>query len=149
LAIQRIKPDLILSSSSLRTQNTVNILIENIKFNEKVHYMSELYMVRPEVVMDTLSLQDDRYNDIFLVGHNPSLSEIINHLVEDKFQKLPTMGVVAIKLDIGSWSEIKDTQGILDFFISPKQFKYFVPKQIRTTLNLNNSVEDKNENITL
>ena len=149
MAIQRIKPDLILSSSSLRTQNTVNILVENIKFNEKVHYMSELYMVRPEVVMDTLSLQDDRYNDIFLVGHNPSLSEIINHLVEDKFQKLPTMGVVAIKLDIGSWSEIKDTQGILDFFISPKQFKYFVPKQIRTTLNLNNSVEDKNENITL
>jgi len=111
--------------------------------------MSELYMVRPEVVMDTISLQDDRYTDIFLVGHNPSLSEIINHLVEDKFQKLPTMGVVAIKLDIESWSEIKDTEGILDFFISPKQFKYYVPKQIRTKINLDNTSEVKNENISL
>jgi phosphohistidine phosphatase len=135
LAIQKIKPDLILSSSSLRTQNTVNILVENIQFKGKVHYMSEIYMVRPEIIMDTISLQDDKYDDIFLVGHNPELTEIINSLIDDNFHKLPTMGVISIKLDINSWNDIKDTKGDVDFFISPKQFKYYVPKQIRTTLD--------------
>jgi len=97
--------------------------------------MSEIYMVRPEVIMDTLSLQEDKYNDIFLIGHNPELTEIINHLIDDNFQKLPTMGVICINLDIDSWSDIKDIKGEVDFFISPKQFKYYVPKQIRTKLD--------------
>jgi len=135
LALQKIKPDLILSSSALRTQNTVNSLLKENKGKIKVHYMSELYMVRPETIMDTLSLQDDKYNTIFLVGHNPELTEMINNLIDENFYKLPTMGVICIDLDIESWSDIKDTTGKVDFFISPKQFKYYVPKQIRTKLN--------------
>jgi len=112
--------------------------------------MSEIYMVRPEVIMDTISLQDDKYKDIFLVGHNPELTEIINNFIDDNFQKLPTMGVICIKLDIKSWSEVKDIKGDVEFFISPKQFKYYVPKQIRTKINLDNIyIEDNNENITL
>ena len=92
-------------------------------------------MVRPEVIMDTLSLQEDKYNDIFLVGHNPELTEIINNLIDDDFQKLPTMGMICINLDIKSWSDIKDIKGEVEFFISPKQFKYYVPKQIRTNID--------------
>lgn len=97
--------------------------------------MRELYMVRPEVIMDTLCLQDDKYNNIFLLGHNPELTEVINNLIEDEFEKLPTMGVICIHLDINSWTEIRETMGKVEFFISPKQFKYYIPKQIRTKLS--------------
>ena len=84
--------------------------------------------------MNILSLQDDQHQSIFIIGHNPELTEFANILIKDNFSKLPTLGILAINLDINSWNEVIDTQGEIDFFIYPKQFKYYLPKQIRTTL---------------
>ncbi|MFK5976618.1 MAG: hypothetical protein QM493_08940 [Sulfurovum sp.] len=96
--------------------------------------MEELYLSKPKVLMDIVSLQDDSYNSIFLVGHNPELTEFANTLIDENFFKMPTMGILAIYFDIDSWSDILEKKGKIDFFIHPKQFKYYVPKQIRVTL---------------
>ena len=124
-----------MSSSSLRAQNTVNKLVKKTKYTGRTHFMEELYLSKPKILMNTLSLQDDQYSSIFLVGHNPELTELANILIEDNFSKLPTMAVLAIDLDIDSWTEIEGIKGTVDFFIQPKQFKYYVPKQIRTILS--------------
>jgi len=95
--------------------------------------MEELYLARPETLMNTLSLQDNEYQSIFLVGHNPELTELGNLLIKENFTKLPTLGVLTINVDIDNWEEIQERAGKIDFFIHPKQFKYYMPKQIRTT----------------
>jgi len=41
---------------------------------------------------------------------------------------------LALNLDIDSWADITEACGKIEFFIQPKQFKYYMPKQIRTTL---------------
>ena len=134
MSLQQLKPDLIISSLALRAQTTADQLGKKIGYEGRIHYMEELYNSRPETLMNVLTLQDDSYETIFLIGHNPELTEFANFLVEDNFPKLPTLGVLAIHLDIDSWSEIKEECGKIDFFIQPKQFKYYMPKQIRTTL---------------
>jgi len=136
MALQNICPDLILSSLAFRAQLTADNLATKIGYTHRIHYMEELYLVRPETIMNILSLQDDQYNSIFLIGHNPELTEFANILIKDNFSKLPTLGILAINLDIESWNEITDTQGEVDFFIYPKQFRYYVPKQIRNTLRI-------------
>ncbi len=128
-----MKPDLILSSSALRAQLTADKLAKKIAYDGRIHYMEELYMTRPETLMNILSLQENSYTNIFLVGHNPELTEFGNLLIEESFTKLPTLGVLAINLNIESWEEIAEKCGKIDFFIHPKQFKYYMPKQIRTT----------------
>ncbi|SFV70981.1 phosphohistidine phosphatase SixA, putative [hydrothermal vent metagenome] len=133
LSLQRIKPDLILSSLALRAQITADSLAEKMNYDGKIHYMDELYNKRPKTLMNVLTLQYDSYNAIFLVGHNPELTEFANFLLGESFYKLPTLGILALELDIDSWSKIDEKCAKIDFFIQPKQFKYFVPEQIRTT----------------
>lgn len=134
MSLQHLKPDLILSSLALRAETTATELAKKIDYNGRIHYMAELYNSRPEILMNVLTLQDDDDDTIFLIGHNPELTEFANFLIEDNFSKLPTLGVLAIKLNIESWVDIHEKCGEIDFFIQPKQFKYYMPKQIRTTL---------------
>jgi len=134
LSLQEIKPDLILTSLALRAQITADELSKKIDYQGKIHYMEELYNSRPEKIMNVLTLQDDGYDTIFVIGHNPELTEFANFLIRDNFQKLPTLGVLAIDLEIDSWSDIKDKCGEVDFFIQPKQFKYYMPHKIRRGL---------------
>lgn len=134
LSLRKIKPELILSSCSLRAQITVNKLVEKIEYKGNISFMEELYLSKPKILMDIVSLQDDSYSSIFLVGHNPELTEFANVLLEDNFFKMPTLGILAIDFDIDRWSDIIETKGKVDFFIHPKQFRYYVPKQIRATL---------------
>ena len=122
-----------LSSSALRAQLTADKLGKKIGYEGRIYYMEELYMTRPERVMNILSLQDNANDSIFVVGHNPELTELGNLLVKEDFTKLPTLGIIAINLDIKQWEEIEERKGEIDFFIHPKQFKYYMPKQIRTT----------------
>jgi len=134
MSLQQLKPDLIVSSLALHAQTTADQLGKKIGYEGKIHYMEELYNTRPDTIMNILTLQDDSYETIFLVGHNPELTEFANFLVEDNFPKIPTLGVLAINLDIENWDDITENCGEIDFFIQPKQFKYYMPKQIRTTL---------------
>lgn len=139
MSLQQLKPDLMLSSLALRAQTTADQLGKKIGYDGRIHYMEELYNSRPETIMNILTLQDDSYETIFVVGHNPELTEFANFLVEDNFAKLPTLGVLAIDLHIETWTDIAEKCGEINFFIQPKQFKYYMPKQIRTTLSRENN----------
>ena len=141
--MQQLKPDLILSSLALRAQITAVELSEKIDYEGRIHYMEELYNSRPETIMNVLTLQDDDYDTIFVIGHNPELTEFANLLINENFSKLPTLGVLAINLDINSWQDVVEKCGKVDFFIQPKQFKYYMPKQIRTNLARVDESENK------
>ena len=123
-----------LSSASLRTQLTADGLAKGIQYSGPIEYMDELYLTRPEMLINVLSLQEDKYETIFLIGHNPSLIELVKNFQDEDFTKFPTLGIVALELDIDSWEDIKESRGKIKFFISPKQFRYYMPKQIRETL---------------
>ena len=135
LALRNIHPDTILSSAALRAQLTADGLGEKVGFQGTYRYMDELYLTSTELILNVLSLQESDCESIFLVGHNPALTELANMLQPKNFTKFPTLGILAIDLPIESWSEITEYRdGAIDFFIFPKQFRYYMPKQIRTTL---------------
>jgi len=133
LSLRRIKPDLILSSLALRAEETADMLAKKLEYDDKIHYMKDLYRSSSSTLLDTISLQDDKYKKIFMIGHNPELTEFSNYLLKDNIMKIPTLGIIAITFDIDSWEDIGEKKGKLDFFIHPKQFKYYMPKQIQTT----------------
>ena len=129
VSIKDIRPDLILSSPALRAQITADRLAKSVEYSGRIHYMEELYAVRPKTLINILSLQDNQYSSIFLIGHNPELTELANLMLKENFAKLPTLGVLAIELDIESWEDIGDgVEGKIDLFIFPKQFKYYLPR---------------------
>jgi len=135
MALRQIKPDLILSSLSLRAQMTADRIANKTDYKGRIHYMEELYMVRPETLINVISLQENQHETLFLVGHNPELTELGNMLLESSISKLPSLGIIGIKLDIENWSDIvKERRGDIDLFIYPKQFRYYMPRQIKNLL---------------
>ena len=136
MQLRSVKPDLILASCSLRTQETADKLADKLEFEGPKYYLQELYLAQIEKLKETLLVQEEHFNTIFVVGHNPQITDFANTLTDEHISKIPTLGVVAIDFDIDEWSELEEAQGKIDFFIYPKQFKYYMPKQIRGTLEL-------------
>jgi len=135
LKLRGIKPDTILASCARRTQETADLLAEKLESEAPVSYMKELYFTDTETLKQILMLQESDADAIFVVGHNPQVTDMANMLMEEHVSKIPTMGVVAIAFDIDHWSEIEHTKGNMDFFIYPKQFQYYIPNQIRAILS--------------
>ena len=78
LALRGVLPDLILSSSSLRTQETADGLAEKLVFEGPKYYLQELYLTKPETLKETVMMQENYFQSIFLVGHNPQLTDLVN-----------------------------------------------------------------------
>ena len=81
-------------------------------------------------------MQENHFNSILVVGHNPQVKDFAKMMSGGSVSMIPSLGVVAINFDIEDWNEIEDAQGEIEFFIYPKQFKYYMPQQIRTALKL-------------
>ena len=137
LSLRGVVPDTILSSCALRAQETSNILADKIEFSGPKYYLQELYLSSAELIKEIVMAQDDQFSKMFIVGHNPQLSELVFMLSSEHVSKMPSLGIVAMEFDIQEWNELDEKQGKVEFFINPKQFKYYMPKQIRTVLEIN------------
>lgn len=135
LALHNISPDIILSSYALRAQETAISLAKRLSFSGEQHFLEELYYAPYEDVKSIIMAQDKESETLFIIGHNPQLNELTNALSNECVSKIPTMGVVALSFDIEEWSEIEIVKGNIDFFIYPKQFQYYMPRQIRSILS--------------
>jgi phosphohistidine phosphatase len=57
-----------------------------------------------------------------LVGHNPALTTLANHIGDTPVTNLPTSGAYCVALNIGSWSHFRKKTGKLQFFEFPKKY---------------------------
>jgi phosphohistidine phosphatase len=134
LLLRGIVPDLVLSSCALRAQQSTIALMEKLTYTGQIEYLEQLYLTSPQEIVEILKIQDDDLEKLFVVGHHPYLTELVNQLSQEHISKIPSMGVVALEFDLSSWQDIAEKTGSLEFFIFPKQFKYYMPKQIRAVL---------------
>jgi phosphohistidine phosphatase len=134
LAIEEVKPDLILSSCALRAQQTVEALASRLEYEGKIFFLEELYQKPTEALLEIIQAQESNIQSLCIIGHNPQLQELANNLLSEHIAKLPTLGVIAIELPIEQWSDIEDVDGVLQFFIYPKQFRYYLPRKIRNKM---------------
>jgi phosphohistidine phosphatase len=135
MKLRGVKPDLILASCARRTEETAGLLAKKLEYDGPVNYMQELYFTDTETLKQIIMLQESDIDTIFVIGHNPQVTDMANTLIDEHISKIPTMGVVAIDFDIERWSDIGERKGKMDFFIYPKQFQYYIPNQIRAILS--------------
>lgn len=100
-----IRPSLILSSPAVRAWKTAKAVAEAINYPlEFLQKEDALYLASVERMLDVLVAQDNRFNNIMLVAHNPGLTEFANFLVPGLTNNLPTAGVVSVEIDQDDWS---------------------------------------------
>lgn len=120
---KQIIPDLILCSAAKRTKLTAKGLAKLIDYRGEIKYTNTLYMAEPEEVLSLIQNMNDKYDTVFIVGHNPEITELSNIMTNASIDNVPTLGIVAIQFPIGSWKHVTKGEGKLTFFLYPKMFK--------------------------
>ena len=120
---KKVMPDIILSSSAKRAKLTAKGLAKEIGYSGEIKYIDALYMAEPETIQGFIKDVNDKYDTLFVVGHNPETTELSNILTDNYIYNIPTLGIVALELPIDDWKAFKVGKGKMQFFIYPKMFK--------------------------
>ncbi|MAT43589.1 MAG: hypothetical protein CL609_14725 [Anaerolineaceae bacterium] len=116
-------PDLIYSSSAIRATETLEILLDSLKFDGKAKVKDVLYMAEPDTIIDKINSVNDDIDKLLIIGHNPGL-ESLTQILGDKIDALPTGAIAVIVLPINKWSELNaETEGELANLWTPAEFR--------------------------
>ncbi len=104
-----VPPQPLSVSLARRAQATLEGLIEGWpELREMEHRTEEaLYTFSAAELVDWIGEQPGDAETLFIVGHNPALTELPNWLTgEPVFGNVPTAGYVGLELDCDTWSEL-------------------------------------------
>ena len=115
-------PDVILCSSAVRARSTAKAVIEESGFDGEMEVKDEFYEdPEPETFYNELSRLPDEVECAMIVGHNPSLEELVEDLTSE-YVRLPTTTLAQINLPIQNWWTLaKGVQGSLVQVWRPKE----------------------------
>ena len=100
-----IRPSLIVSSPAVRAWTTAKVIAQAISYpREFLQKEDRLYLASLDDILDVVVAQDNGFNNLMVVGHNPGLTDFVNFLVPGLTNNLPTAGVVSVQIDQDNWS---------------------------------------------
>lgn len=101
---KEITPDIIITSPALRTLQTANYLAQNLGYEKRlIRKDVRIYEAELADLMEVINDTNDKYNTMLLVGHNPSISELVEYLSGNMMGSLPTGGVAGLTIPYDSW----------------------------------------------
>ena len=117
-----IRPSLIVTSPAKRAWTTAKIIAREIHYPlEFLQREDGLYLASLNEILDTIVAQDNGFNNLMIVGHNPGLTDFGNFLVPGLTNNLPTAGVVSVEIDQDDWSLYTQPQARLLVHDWPKK----------------------------
>ena len=118
-------PELILSSTSERSRQTVRFFLKTAKYKPEIDYIRAFYMGSVSDIFHDLCQISNDISRVMVVGHNPTLEEMISILTSSKDLnlKLPTTGLAYLTLESRQWSGLKKGHAHLNWMVTPKILK--------------------------
>ena len=116
------KIDKLILSTSIRTRLTSKYFIEKIHFNS-ISYLDELYHASYSEIIKIISKIENNFNNIMVIGHNPGLTELINHFTDMRIYNIPTSGIIKVEFEEDKWSKITENKGKIVYKKFPKELK--------------------------
>jgi phosphohistidine phosphatase len=117
-----IRPSLIMSSPAVRAWTTAKIVAKELSYPiEFLHREEEMYLANVDRLLDLLARQDNAFNSVMMVGHNPGLTEFANYLLPEVTDNIPTCGFVALNIETDDWELRPQKKAELVLFDYPKK----------------------------
>ncbi|MBI3519486.1 MAG: histidine phosphatase family protein [Bacteroidetes bacterium] len=114
------KPDLIISSPAIRAISTALIFARHLNYSANhICIKQELYESSLNDYLNVIHAIDTIYDTVFLFAHNPTISDVAQHLTQALPMELPTCGITGIRFNVRDWKNVK--QGDLFLFDYPKK----------------------------
>ena len=103
-----LTPDLVISSDAVRARLTAEAVAAAAHYAGEIQLDQHLYMAGPADIISVLRTVPGNAETVMIVGHNPGLEELIEHLTRMP-QELPTAALAQIVLPIDRWRDLKLT----------------------------------------
>lgn len=117
-----IRPSLILTSPAVRARSTAKIIAQEITYPvEFLQREDALYMASLDDLLGVLVAQDNGFNSLMIVAHNPGLTEFANFLSPGITNNLPTAGVVTVQINSDDWNLFERPASELLVYDYPKR----------------------------
>jgi phosphohistidine phosphatase len=117
----QLKPEAVYHSAAKRTTQTAQHLIKYCEQAPQLIAVDKLYNAPESVIEDIIASADDKFNTIYIVAHNPGLSNFVwEYSAKQIFQDLPTCAIAAFELNSNSWAEFYTASKKLINFDYPK-----------------------------
>lgn len=105
IAAAGIRPSLIVSSPAVRAWKTARAIARALTYPlEFLQREDDLYMASLDDLLDVVGAQDNKFNNLMIVAHNPGLTTFANYLSPGLTNNLPTAGVVCVAIDQDDWT---------------------------------------------
>ena len=112
-------PSHIISSAATRTLETANIIIKQLKFKNNIETQSLIYSDSFLNILNLINNIDNKYQCVMIVGHNPTIMQLINHMTNVRIDHMPTCGTGIIDFKI-NWDSITKDGQLIDFILPEK-----------------------------
>lgn len=123
LADKGYQPDLILTSSANRTEQTTEIVKKAGRFSSaKKQSTQELYHATPDKIESAIMSVDDEVQTLMVVGHNPGISEFVFDCDSKSISSsMPTSAVAVFTFKADNWQAFPTAKKTLALFDYPKK----------------------------
>ena len=120
---QNIIPDLIIASPAKRAKQTAKKVAKAIGYDEdKIQWIEKLYHCIPQVFEEVLYEVSDDVQTVFIVAHNPGITEFVNELSSEfSIDNMPTCGMVGAEVELKHWEMFPSAQKKVFLFEYPKK----------------------------
>ena len=83
-------PAMALCSSAKRTRQTLDAVMESLKIS-KVEHSKDVYHADVQDLIDLIHRLDDKYESVILIGHNPTVHQLVATLAADDSPAVPQL----------------------------------------------------------
>lgn len=128
-------PQLVLCSTSVRTRETLDLVVSQLGSTPTMRLMSELYLARWLSIINLIRQVRESADVLLVIAHNPGLEDCARKLArppgDTKARKLhqllqteyPPAAMAVFDFDINAWSAIERSEGELEVFVRPKDLR--------------------------
>ena len=113
--------NIIISSPAIRAVSTALIFARTFSIDpSRVHLHPLLYDTSSKHYQSVIASLQDEFNNAFVFGHNPVITETANLLGGTELVDMATCGIVGIEFDVLTWKQAAEADGQLIFYDFPK-----------------------------
>ncbi|MEE9453390.1 MAG: histidine phosphatase family protein [Paracoccaceae bacterium] len=122
---QGVMPDMVISSSASRCQETWQRVAAKLSQTPEVLHIPALYMAGPDRILDVIRTQA-KGDTVLLLGHNPGIGMLARDLRVDpaphhaSFEKYPSGATTILEAPVEDWATLDFGMTHLMEYITPK-----------------------------
>ncbi len=122
LKLNNLTPDRIISSPAIRALHTAVIFarvfdfpLKNLQINNMLYESSAVKII--EFIKNT----PEDCQSVMIFGHNPDVTDLVNHFVKNTVDNVPTSGVVSLTFKCQTWNQISRDNLDSELFFFPNK----------------------------